>query len=108
MVSLLLNHENRFQYLINRLIWWLTDSWWITHTLGVKDDCGPDSDIWNGNQGEEIACNPNSDHQSAVYCKAKSPVCDFLRLALTIVANNTSSSCAFCVHLARDLSYFLR
>ena len=99
MVILLLNHENCFQYLVNILLWWFTDSWWITHTLGVKDDCGPDSDIWNGNQGEEIARNSNSDHQCTVYGKTKSSICDFLRLALTVVAN-TSSSCAFCVHLA--------
>ena len=29
---------------------------------GVKDDCLPDSDIWNGNQCKEISRNPNSDH----------------------------------------------
>ena len=37
MVILLLNHENCFQYLVNILLWWRTDSRWITHTLGVKD-----------------------------------------------------------------------
>ena len=74
----LLSHENCFQYLKKLGV---IQSFNIEHKSIL-----PYSYVGNGNQSQKISKNADNDYEGAVDSKTKSPVCDFLRLAITVVS----------------------
>ena len=66
--------------------------------------------VGNGNQSQKISKNADNDYEGAVDGKTKSPVCDFLRLTITVVSPFATLWIpnALSVTLASDLLHHCR